>query len=194
MVAPAARARLKKAAIAGRGISNWLTATSPFASVGAATSAASTSALAPGMTTMVLSALAMVMIAVPVWASAVCCTKLEVDPLRGEERLQLVAERILAEPADQRRRRAEFGGGDRLVGALAAGKIKHRVAGDGFADAGMPVGGCHHIHVDAAGNENAAHALFPKALAQTRTPNSCLTASMSASVGNPASLPSRWIL
>ena len=82
----------------------------------------------------------------------------QVDSLRREERLQLVAERILAEPADQRRRRAEFGGGDRLVGALAAGKIQHRAAGDGFADARMPLGGRHHIHVDAAGNENAAHA------------------------------------
>ena len=83
--------------------------------------------------------------------------KREVDALRGEERLQLIAERILADPADQRGRRAELGGCDRLVGALAAGKIQHRFAGDGLADPGMPVGRRHHIHVDAAGDEDAAH-------------------------------------
>ncbi len=106
---------------------------------------------------MVLSALATVMIAVPVWASAVSWTKLRSIALRGEERPQLTAERIPAEPADQRGRRAEFGGCDRLVGAFAAGKIQARLAGDGLADPGMPVGGRHHIHVDASGNENAAH-------------------------------------
>jgi hypothetical protein len=66
VVASAARARWKNAVIAGRGISNWLTAMSPLAKEAAATSAASTSALAPGTTTMVLSELATVMIAVPV--------------------------------------------------------------------------------------------------------------------------------
>ena len=86
----------------------------------------------------------------------------QVDPLCGEERLQLIAERILAEPADQRRRRAEFCGRHRLVGALAAGKVEHRCACDGLADAGMPVGRRHHIHVDAAGDEHAAHALIPR--------------------------------
>ena len=80
-----------------------------------------------------------------------------------------MAERILAEPADQRRRRAELCGRDRLVRALAAGKITHRIAGDGLADAGMPVGGRHHIHVDASGNENAAHALFPRELVRPPT-------------------------
>ena len=45
----------------------------------------------------------------------------------------------------------------RLVRALAAGKIQHGLAGDGFADFGMPVGRRHHIHVDAAGDENAPH-------------------------------------
>ena len=106
---------------------------------------------------MVLSALAVVMTAVPVCAPAVACTKLRSTPCAREERLQLVAERVLAEPADQRRRCAEFRRGYRLVGALAAGKIQQRGAGDGFADAGMPVGRRHHIHVDAAGNEYAAH-------------------------------------
>src|SRR6266436_4832454 len=53
---------------------------SSFARTGAATSAALTSAFAPGMTTMVLSALAIVMRAVPVWASDVCCTKLRSTP------------------------------------------------------------------------------------------------------------------
>ena len=80
VVAPTARARLKKAPIAGSGISNWLTAMSPFASTGEATSATLTSALAPGMTTMVLSALADVMTAVPVWTPAVACTKLRSTP------------------------------------------------------------------------------------------------------------------
>src|SRR6478609_11062803 len=71
VVAPAARARRKKAAIVGSGISNWLTATSPFVSGTDATSSTPTSALLPGMTTMVLSASATVMMAVPVCASAV---------------------------------------------------------------------------------------------------------------------------
>ncbi len=84
VVAPVARARWKNAEIAGRGISNWLTATSPLASGAAATSAASTSALAPGMTTMVLSALATVMMAVPLWASGVSLHQAEVDRLRRE--------------------------------------------------------------------------------------------------------------
>lgn len=65
-----------------------------------------------------------------------------------------MAERILAKPADQRRRRAKLGRRDRLVRALAAGKVKHRIAGNGLADAGMPAGGRYHIHVDAAGDEN----------------------------------------
>ena len=81
----------------------------------------------------------------------------EVNPLRREERLQLPAERVPAEPADQRCRRAELCRRYRLVGALAAREIQHLMAGDGLADLGVPVGGRHHVHVDAAGNENAAH-------------------------------------
>ena len=139
VIAPAARARLKKAPMAGSGISNWLTAMSPFASdrrgdigrahqrigagndddgvVGVGGGDDGRSGMRPGR----------------------CLHEAQVDSLCAEERLQLVAERILAEPADQRRRCAEFCGGYRLVGALAAGKIEQRGAGDGFADAGMPV-------------------------------------------------------
>jgi hypothetical protein len=71
---------LKKALIVGSGISNWLTATSPRAIGSAAISAALTSAFAPGITMMVLSALAIVMMAVPVWASDVSCTWLRSIP------------------------------------------------------------------------------------------------------------------
>src|SRR2546421_8374817 len=80
VVAPAVRARSKKASIVANGISNWLAAISPFSSITPATSAASTSALAPGITTIVLSAFATVMMAVPVWAPAVCRTKLRSIP------------------------------------------------------------------------------------------------------------------
>ena len=66
VVAPAAFARWKNAMIVACGISNWLTATSPGARATCATSSAPTSAFAPGITTMVLSAFASVMIAVPV--------------------------------------------------------------------------------------------------------------------------------
>ena len=106
---------------------------------------------------MVLSALATVMMAVPVWISGGVLDEGEVDALRGEKRPQLLAERIRAQPADQRGRRAELRGGHRLVGALAARKIMHGFAGDGLADLGMPAGGRHHIHVDAAGDEDAPH-------------------------------------
>src|SRR6476659_2099325 len=58
VVAPTARARLKNAVMVGSGISNWLTAMSPLARTGPPTSSAFTKALAPGTTTMVLSALA----------------------------------------------------------------------------------------------------------------------------------------
>jgi hypothetical protein len=78
--------------------------------------------------------------------------------LCGEERSHFGAERVLANPADQRGWRAEPGRRDRLVRAFAAGKVKQRISGDGLADTGMPVGRRHHIHIDAAGNENAAHA------------------------------------
>ena len=163
VVAPAARARSKKALIVGSGISNWLTATSPLASAGAATSAALTSALAPGMTTMVLSALATVMIAVPVWAiRRVLARALRSIPCAARNAFSSSPNASLPSRPISAVVRAEPRGGDRLVGALAAGKVKHGLAGDGFADSGMPVGGCHHIHVDAAGDENAAHALFPK--------------------------------
>jgi hypothetical protein len=84
--------------------------------------------LAPGTTTIVLSAFAMVM-----------------------------PECVGADPADQRGRRAQFGRGHRLVRAFAAGKIKHGFAGDGFADPGMPVGCRHNIHVDATGDEHPPH-------------------------------------
>ena len=66
VVAPAALARRKNVRIVGSGISNWLTAMSPFASDGAETSWGPASALAPGTTTIVLSASATVMMAVPV--------------------------------------------------------------------------------------------------------------------------------
>ena len=88
--------------------------------------------------------------------------KTEVNSLSGEERFQLIAESILAEPADQRGRCAELCGCDRLVRALTAGEVQHGVARDRLAYLRMPVGGRHHIHVDAAGDENAAHAMFPK--------------------------------
>ncbi len=81
----------------------------------------------------------------------------EVDSLSPEKRLQLVAKSVPAEPADQRDLRAKFCGRHRLVRALAAGEIMHCLARNGFADARMPRGGCHHVHVDAAGNEDAAH-------------------------------------
>src|ERR1700692_596205 len=191
VVAPAARARWKKTVTAGSGISNWLTAMSPFASAGATTSAALTNALAPGMTTMAVAGIGDRNDRRSGVGLGRFPHKTKVDPLRGEERPQLTTERVHPDPADQRDLCAEFGGGHRLVGAVAAGKIKHRVAGDGFADAGMPVGRGHHIHVDAAGNEDAAHALLPD---HALTENSRLTASMSASAGNPGSLPSRWIL
>ena len=142
---------------------------------------------------MVLSALATVMIAVPVWVSDVTCIRLRSIPCAREERLQLCAKRILADAADQRRRRAQFGGRDRLVRALAAGKVEHGLARDRFADTRMPVGRRHHIHVDASGNENPAHAISNSS-PHAPVANAILTTSMSVSVGKPASLPRRWIL
>ena len=122
----------------------------------------------------------------------------EIDALRGEKRAQLLPESIRADSADQRDRRAELGGGHRLVGTLAARKIMHGLAGDGLADPRMPAGGRHHIHVDAAGDEDAPYITSQNCQSQNSflRPiwNSCLTASISASVGNPASLPRRWIL
>jgi hypothetical protein len=82
----------------------------------------------------------------------------EVDALRGQKCPQLLSERIGAQPADQRRRRAELRCGDRLVRAFSAGKIMDGISGDGLADPGMPDGCRHHIHVDAAGDEDAPHA------------------------------------
>ena len=98
--------------------------------------------------------------------------KAQVYSLCSQKCLQFIAERILAEPADQRGRRAELCRRNRLVRALATGKIKHRITSNGLADAGMPLGRRHHIHVDASGDENAAHALFPKELVMPglRTP------------------------
>ena len=89
----------------------------------------------------------------------------EFHALGDEKLLQLLAERIPADPTDQRRRRPQFCRRDRLVGALAARKIVHGLSGDGLADPGMPVGGCHHIHIDAAGDEHAIRkCLIPKFL------------------------------
>lgn len=95
----------------------------------------------------------------------------EVYSLCRQKCLQLIAERILAKAADQLGRRAEVCR-DRLVRALATGKVKHRITSDGLADARVPFGRRHHIHVDASGDENAAHALFPKELVMPglRTP------------------------
>ena len=141
----------------GSGISNWLTATSPFASGTSATSSALTSALLPGMTTMVLSEAATVMIAVPLCVSGVSLIEPGSMPCALRNVLQLSPERILAQPPDQRGLRAEPRRRDRLVRALAARKIQHLPAGDGLADLGMAIGGRHHIHVDAAGDEDAPH-------------------------------------
>src|SRR6185369_8785317 len=88
--------------------------------------------------------------------------------------------------------RAEPGSGHGLVRSLAARKIQHLEARDGLADFWMACGGCHHVHVDAAGDEDAPHGSPGKAYALTS--NSCLTLAMSTSVGKPASLPRRWIL
>ena len=122
----------------------------------------------------------------------------EIDALIAEERPQLSPERILAQPADQRGLGTEPRRGDRLVRTLAARKIKHLPAGDGLADLGMAIGRGHHIHVDAAGDEDAPHETLyevtPLAESQTLTSNSCLTLAMSTRVGRPASLPRRWIL
>jgi hypothetical protein len=59
----------------------------------------------------------------------------------------------------------QFCGCHRLVGALAAGKIQHGFPCDGLADLGMPVGRRHHIHVDAAGDEDP-----PQAFSQNVSP------------------------
>src|SRR6185369_1727834 len=80
----------------------------------------------------------------------------EVDALLLEKLPQLLAEHVHAQPADQRCRCAEFRGGYRLVGAFAAWKIMHGLACDGLTDLRMPAGGRHHIHVDAAGDEDAS--------------------------------------
>jgi hypothetical protein len=82
----------------------------------------------------------------------------KVDALRSEERSQLLAEGIHAQPADQRGRCTQLRGGDRLVGALAARKIMHGLAGNGLADPGMPGSRRHHIHIDAAGDQDTSHA------------------------------------
>jgi hypothetical protein len=124
--------------------------------MGAMISAALTNAFAPGTTTMVLSALAIVMIAVPVYS------------LCREERLHRLAECVLTDTPHQCRRRAEFSRRDRLVRAFAAGKVKHCLTCDGLADARMPAGRRHHIHVDASGDENPAHALIPSELTMPR--------------------------
>ncbi len=193
VVAPAARARLKKATMVGSGISNWLTAMSPLASAGAVTSAALTCAFAPGIDDNGVVGIGDGDDRRPGMGLSALPHQAEVDSLRGEKGLQRSAECIPGHPADQRHRRAELGGCDRLVCALAAGKIEHGVAGDGLADAGMPVGGCHHIHVDASGNEDAPHAI-PGSSPHAPPANAILTTSMSVSVGKPASLPRRWIL
>ena len=88
----------------------------------------------------------------------------EVDRLRGKERPQLPAEGILAEPPDQGGQHALLGRRDRLVGALAAGKVQHVLAGDGLADSWMALGSRHHIHVDAAGDEHPPHIYSQKSL------------------------------
>ena len=80
VVAPAARACRKKATIVAWGISNWLTATSLAVNATCATSSGETSALAPGMTTIVLSAFASVMSAVPVAAPALSFTAVRSMP------------------------------------------------------------------------------------------------------------------
>ena len=117
----------------------------------------------------------------------------EVDALCGEKSPQLLPKGVHTQPADQRGRHAELGGRDRLVRALAAGKIPHRFPGDRLAYLRMPVGRRHHIHINATGDEDAPHAI-PNSSGHAPTANSCLTASMSARLGSPASLPRRWIL
>ena len=97
------------------------------------------------------------MIAVPVVSIRRILHQAEIDRLRRKERAQLLAEGVLAKPPDQCRQHALLGGRHRLVGALAAGKVQHVLARDGLADLRMALGGRHHIHVDAAGDEHPPH-------------------------------------
>jgi hypothetical protein len=93
---------------------------------------------------------------------------LQVDALLDEKCLQLLAERILAEPTDQRGRGAGFRRRHRLVGALAAGKELHRAACDGLANLGKPRRAGDDVHVDTAGDQHA-HGYRSACTATTRT-------------------------
>jgi hypothetical protein len=84
----------------------------------------------------------------------------QIDTLCRQKCSQIAAERILADAPNQRRRGTQLRG-DRLVGALAAGEIQHFASGDDLAELRLPLGRRHHIHIDAAGNEYAAHVVFP---------------------------------
>ena len=98
-----------------------------------ATSSTLTSPLAPGMTTMVLSAFATVMIAVPVCVSAVARTRPRSTPCAPRKVFscwpnESLPTRPISVVARQACRR------NRLVRALAARKIEHAVSRHGLAD------------------------------------------------------------
>ena len=87
----------------------------------------------------------------------------EIDALGGESGGQLVAAAVASEPGDEGSSGAEAGGGDGLVGALAAGALVELVAADGLAgrrqfrpaDEEVGVGRANHDHVP---NHVARHA------------------------------------
>ena len=85
----------------------------------------------------------------------------EVDVFGGEARVQLVAEGVATERADQRYFRAQSRGGHGLVGALAAGHGEEAFAQDGFARADEARRLGDQVHVDAADDDDACHASSP---------------------------------
>ena len=80
-----------------------------------------------------------------------------IDTFGGKLVDQLAAKTIVADAADQRHLRTEALRGDRLVGALAAGKGRKTLAEQRFSRRGEVASLDDQIHVDAANHENLVH-------------------------------------
>ena len=73
--------------------------------------------------------------------------------------MQLGTVDVVADLADQLHRIAEASRGDGLIGALAAGRCGESGADDGLADARDLRGAGHHVHGDAADDDDGLASL-----------------------------------
>ena len=150
------------------GISCWRRSQSPFSRCAFLTSPGTSEPLAPGTTAMTFSpSLATRIIAVPVVAWDSRTPDRSTRPSR-RQRQRLVGKGVLPDRAHHAHLAAGALGGQRLVGALAAGRGLEAVAGHGFAGLRQAADIGDEVEIDRA--DDGDHELEASAMSLRETP------------------------